>query len=96
MGDLRPRGRTLWSKEMYLWNNECQWPYNCYIMDCMERADGGGHVHVEGQRRNAVYIVPMCDRTHNTAKNKEWLPVKQGTKAMLIKVIDENAWCVIV
>ena len=67
-------------------------------MNCMERADGGGHVQVEG-RPYGVYIVPMCDRRHNTAQNMQWLPVVQGTVAMYIDNVanEENgSWCVIV
>ena len=98
-GGQRPRGRSVTWKQYYLRSGERQWPYYCCIMNCMESADGGGHVHVEGRRRNAVYIVPMCDRRHNNAQNMQWLPVVHGTVAMPVDnvAIDENdSWCVIV
>ena len=96
-GVQRPRGRSVTWKQYYLRSGERQWPYYCSIMDCMERADGAGHVHVE-ECRNAVYIVPMCDRRHNTAQNMQWLPVVHGTVAVFVDdaAIDENgSWCVI-
>ena len=99
-GGQRPRGCSHTWKQLYLRSGERQWPYNCCIMDCMERADGGGHVLVEGQRRDVVYIVPMCNRRHNTAQNLEWLPVVHGTVAMPADnadstVDEDSSWCVI-
>ena len=94
-GDQRPQGRNVSWKKHYVRSGERQWPRNCCISNCKERADGGGHVHVKGHR-SGVYIVPMCDKKHNTAQNMEWLRVKQGTAALRVDNVDENGWCVIV
>lgn len=66
----------------------------------MERADGGAHVNIQGRR--GAYIVPMCDRLHNTAQNMEWLPVRQGTIALYVDnhveqapIEDNSSLCVI-
>ena len=93
-GDKKPPGRSVTWKQHYLKNGGQQWPHYCCIIGCMERADGAGHVHIEGQSRGAVYIVPMCDKRHNTAQNNEWLLVKQDTLALRVESEDENSWCV--
>ncbi|XP_028414962.1 uncharacterized protein LOC114538038 [Dendronephthya gigantea] len=101
-GDERPRGSRFktW-KQFYIGHNGRTWPRYCCIDQCMERADGGGHVNIQGRR--GAFIVPMCDRLHNTAQNMEWLPVREGTIALHVDnhveeapIIEDNSnWCAI-
>jgi hypothetical protein len=79
-GNDKPDGGGSWKK---MYEDVHEWPTKCRIRYCEEPANGGGHVTVRGKGRN-VYIVPMCDRKHNTAQNDEWLPAKKSTIALLI------------
>jgi hypothetical protein len=75
-----PRGYGSW-KKYYKDDDEREreWPNTCRIGCCEIPAKGGAHVHIEGKGNcTCVYIVPMCEK-HNTAQNKDWLPVKKGT-----------------
>ena len=92
-GNKKPPGRSDTWKQYYLRNGQRYWPGSCCIRDCTEPADGAGHVRVEGRR--GVYIVPMCDRRHNTAQNVSWLHVKEGTTAMPVEMEEERGRCVI-
>jgi hypothetical protein len=80
-GSQRPLGGGSWKKK-YL-EDVPNWPERCCIKDCTEPADGSGHVYIKSKGYN-VYIIPMCDRKHNTAHNKDWLYVENDTKALLI------------
>ncbi|XP_028415002.1 uncharacterized protein LOC114538080 [Dendronephthya gigantea] len=108
-GNDKPSGRhhSTW-KQAYVGNDERQWPSKCRVKNCNEPANGGGHVRVQGKRD--VYIVPMCDKKHNTAHVNDWLPVKQGTVAQPVgqrehsggrqsqsetPVNENESWCVI-
>ena len=59
-----------------------EWPNTCRVSECGEPAKGGAHVHVKGKCK-CVFIIPMCEQ-HNTAHNRNWLPVKKGT--ILVRV----------
>ena len=75
--DDEPEGASSW-KEFY--EERRAWPKTCRIKYCGDEAILGAHVTIYGQR--GEWIIPMCAK-HNNFYNKKWMPVNQGTFAVL-------------
>jgi len=77
-GDEVPSDGGAW-KEFYKKRNNGNWPRNCCVYGCREKATVGAHVRrLDGIQWSEEYIAPMCYRD-NHHENDDPMILKPGT-----------------
>lgn len=88
-GACDPRGSIDTWKQYYI-RVVGHWPVKCSIMNCNNRAVGGGHVNLSNYY--GVFIIPMCSNCNN-AYNTALMPVEPGTRAAKVNQSDTHGSC---
>ena len=76
-----PIGYDSW-KQFYTEGKRLEWPEECRICYCTNKAEHGAHVRIK-YKPAEVLIIPMCSEDNNPS-NREWMTVNAKTNAVYV------------